>query len=209
MRLVKAVLLSLSLLNLAACATVIEGSTSHINVATAPPSNASCTLTNARESVKAQASTSTHVKKSRTDLNVVCADPTTNSAGKTIVESSIEPWDIGSVLLGGIIGMGVDWATGAAYYYPDKVLVPLSTAVYPSASVYTPTPSALTTPVTTAEPAAVIYTPSAPAAMAAPAPAPVFVPQPVLSPPASDINATGGPYTVPPAPASAPLPMAR
>lgn len=26
-----------------------------------------------------------------------------------------------------------------------------------------------------------------------------FTPQPVLSPPASDINANGGPYTVPPA----------
>ena len=113
-----------SLMGLAACATIVKGSSEPIAVTTMPGSHASCTLTNGQGAVDVLAASTATVKKSRTDLDVVCADPASHLAGKIVVQSDVEPWDFGNILTAGL-GLGVDWGTGAAYHYPTKVSVPL------------------------------------------------------------------------------------
>jgi len=122
--------------SLSGCATIVEGSTDKINVVTAPPSNAACTLTNSRGTYNTFASGLAVVKRSTSDLNVVCADQSSGARGQSTVASDVEGWAFGNILLGGIIGLGVDWGTGAAYTYPNSTTVSL---IAPVAAV-TPAP---------------------------------------------------------------------
>ncbi|OYW13276.1 MAG: hypothetical protein B7X02_02530, partial [Rhodospirillales bacterium 12-54-5] len=124
-RLRNSTILSLSILALSACASIIEGSTDHINLTTNPPSSSSCQLTNSRGTVASYTPATVSIKKSKSDIDVVCTDPRNGARGQSKIVSDIEAWDFGNILVGGLIGMGVDWGTGAAYDYPDSAVVTL------------------------------------------------------------------------------------
>lgn len=161
----------LSLLALSACASLVEGSTDPVRVATRPAAPSDCTLTNERGAWSGASGTPVIVKRSRTDLHVVCTDRTTGVAGKQVVASDIEGWAFGNILLGGLIGLGVDWGTGAAYTYPGDVTVALRDAITPHP------PATATVPAPVAPPAvpAPALTPPPPAATGIIAAPPVFV----------------------------------
>ncbi len=160
MKTLTTVLVTSSVLALSACATIIEGSDDKINIATTPPSNAACTLTSKRGVYQSYAGAQASVKKSRSDLNVACADPATGASGQSTVVSDVEPWAFGNILLGGLIGAAVDWSTGAAYDYPAATTVSLT-----SPTAYTPAPAYPAT----------AYPAPAPAVTA---PVPTYAPQP-------------------------------
>lgn len=124
-RIVVSLLASAAFLALSACASIVEGSTDHVNILTNPPSNASCTLANSRGSYSALGSSAASVKKSKSDLNVSCVDAQTGAKGQSTVVSDVEAWAFGNILIGGLIGLGVDWGTGAAYDYPDSATITL------------------------------------------------------------------------------------
>ena len=48
------------------------------------------------------------------------------ATGSLMVESGYDAMNMGNLLLGGIIGLGVDAATGAMWHYPSAVIIPLS-----------------------------------------------------------------------------------
>lgn len=177
-----------ALLLLAACASIIEGSTDHISVITTPSVNASCTLTNERGSFSTPSGAQATVKKSRTDLDVRCVDKRSGLKGKSKVESDVEAWAFGNLIFGGLIGLTTDWITGAAYNYPDRVLVSmLNPKAYaqanqaPAAKREVTAPHAFTAAPVMDEPTPPEEAPAAPvppvAAMAVPTPA--LAPQPV------------------------------
>ncbi len=125
-------------LSLSACATIIEGSDDQVMIQTTPPSSATCNLTSKRGTYSGYAGNSIAVKKSRSDLNVICADPRTGARGEGTIVSDVEPWAFGNILIGGIIGLAVDWSSGAAYNYPGGTTIPLG---MPGA--YAPQPAAM------------------------------------------------------------------
>jgi len=192
-------LLSCALLT--GCATMMEGNTDTISLATNPPSYANCTLKNEQGTWNANVPALVKVKKSKSPLSVVCLDQTTGAKGTETVQSDIEPWNFGNAATLGV-GQGVDWETGAAYNYPQQVTVTLVTnmptqAPVPGAAGYfTPAPEvvppAITAPVSIppALPMKPVYVP--PTTSAAPmtytpitpvAPAPTYAPAPqVVSP---------------------------
>jgi hypothetical protein len=131
MKLTITMVLSLSLLSLNGCATIIEGSRDPINIITAPATSATCTLTNTRGTYNTLVPSTATVLKSRSDLNVSCRDPRTGAEGKGTVVSDVEAWAFGNIIFGGLIGLGVDWGTGAAYNYPENATVLMSTPVIP------------------------------------------------------------------------------
>lgn len=131
MKALTSLLSCVSLLALASCASIIEGSTDQINIVTVPPANASCTLTNGRGSFSTFTPTPATVKKSISDLNVQCVDAASGAKGQSTVVSDIEAWDFGNILIGGLIGMGIDWGTGAAYDYPPSTTVSMVAPVVP------------------------------------------------------------------------------
>lgn len=187
-RVVVSLVTSTALLTLSACASIVEGSTDRVNILTNPPSNASCTLANSRGSYSTLGSGTASVKKSKSDLNVSCLDTQTGAKGQSTVASDVEAWAFGNILLGGLIGLGVDWGTGAAYDYPDSATVPLIAPVTAApfapqgyAPTFAPLPPVNAAPATSFAPTAPVVVPTAPAvnapAVVAPstvAPAPNF-----------------------------------
>ena len=160
---------ALSLVLLTGCADIIEGSSQNVQVETMPPSQAVCSVKNSRGDWNAAAPTAVQVKKSKTDLTVNCLDRNSGYAGTKTYESSFEPWVLGNILLGGLIGLGVDYGTGAAWDYPETVTIPIQPTYQPAGYVPPPMPVAVA--------------PLAPPAGAAPAPAPVPGTPPVATAP--------------------------
>lgn len=147
-----------ALLAVTACGTVMKGQSDNIALSTNPPSYSNCTLKNARGTVNANIPAMVTVQKSRTDLDIVCIDQTTGARGQAKIASDVEPWAFGNLLTAGL-GLGVDWATGAAYDYPEHVNVTVVTSM----------------PVQAPAPGAPGYFAPAADMPTAPAPAPVYM----------------------------------
>jgi len=68
---------------------------------------------------------SVSVDKDKDSLVITCNSKDGEANGEVIVDSSYEAWNAGNILVGGIIGVGVDAATGAMWKYPSAVVVPM------------------------------------------------------------------------------------
>jgi hypothetical protein len=65
------------------------------------------------------------VDKSTKDITVTCNKPGFQTASLNL-ESDPSLGLFGNAIIGGLIGVGIDYATGAANKYPDSALVPLA-----------------------------------------------------------------------------------
>ena len=110
------------------CASVIEGSDQVINVNTTGCEDSGafiCSVVNSDSSSVITVPASVSVEKSRGPLTVTCNNKAKTAAGTLIVDSGYEAMNAGNLLVGGIIGIGVDAATGAMWKYPSSVIVPM------------------------------------------------------------------------------------
>jgi len=118
--------LALSLLLLStACASITQGTTQAMTFQTEPP-GASCHVSRNGETlgiVNPTPGTIT-VSKSSAALTVRCERPG-YQAGLTSVPSSLQAMAAGNLLFGGVIGLGIDAASGAMNQYPPNVAVSL------------------------------------------------------------------------------------
>jgi hypothetical protein len=119
----------ISLLGLGSgCATVIEGGDQVINVSTSGCEEhgaMQCVAKNDDGSSVLTAPASVSVDKDKDSLTITCASKDDKASGEVLVDSSYEAWNAGNILVGGIIGIGVDAATGAMWKYPSAVVVPM------------------------------------------------------------------------------------
>lgn len=110
------------------CASVIEGGDQTINVSTTGCEEhgvIQCSAVNDDGSSQLTAPASVSVDKDMDDLTISCRSKDKVAHGEVIVESTYEAWNAGNILLGGVIGVGVDAATGAMWNYPSSVIVPM------------------------------------------------------------------------------------
>jgi len=131
------------LLPLAGCATVMEGSGQSVSVST-NPAGALCNVDRVGTHLGTVSSTpgSLHIDKSKNDISVSCTkdgfQPASISQSPKFVGTTF-----GNVLIGGLIGVVVDAASGANFEYPAEVrldLAPISPPAAPVAEVpITPT----------------------------------------------------------------------
>ncbi|HEY1613810.1 MAG TPA: hypothetical protein VGF97_08990 [Rhizomicrobium sp.] len=113
---------------LSGCATVIQGSSQSIAVTTPPTTGAYCTLTSKEGNWTVLSPGVATVEKSKEDIVAHCSKAGWQDASATI-PSDFQGWTIGNVLLGGLIGVGVDAATGAINQYPKAFAVPMQPMV--------------------------------------------------------------------------------
>jgi hypothetical protein len=109
---------------LSACATIVTSSNQDIAVTSAPGDQAMCTATNGVGSWTVTTPGSIKVERSKNDLQVSCTKAGFQNAQATGA-SGFEPWALGNILLGGLIGLGIDWASGSIHKYPNAIQVPL------------------------------------------------------------------------------------
>ena len=110
---------------LGGCATIVEGSDQTLRVST-DPAGAECELRRNGEviAVVDQTPGSVTVDKSQYEITVSCQLDGYEEAVGT-VEPEFEDMTVGNILLGGVIGIGVDAASGAMHEYRPNVTVVL------------------------------------------------------------------------------------
>jgi hypothetical protein len=111
---------------LTGCASIVNGQNQSVSVETrsngAVLVGANCTLTNDKGTWFVSTPGSATVNRSFEDLSVKCLkDPL--DPGLVTVKSATKAMAFGNILFGGVIGAGVDVATGAAYDYPNLISV--------------------------------------------------------------------------------------
>ncbi len=124
-RLLMTAMAAFALTTLPACSTIVNGSNQTINFDSGSVSGANCELTGGSKlSVNETFVTPAEVKvpRSKKALKLKCDKSGYQTLNKTIA-SKIESTTAGNLLLGGVIGAGVDAATGAIYKYPEVVTV--------------------------------------------------------------------------------------
>ncbi|MEQ1866793.1 MAG: hypothetical protein ABL996_19320 [Micropepsaceae bacterium] len=110
---------------LSACASIIKGSTASIGVTSPPVTGAICTLSSSQGSWQLTTPGSVTVERSKNDIQITCKKDGYQEAYATI-PSNFEGWTVGNLIFGGIIGVGVDAATGAMNDYPNAFQVPMT-----------------------------------------------------------------------------------
>lgn len=119
-----AVLAAVSVLS--GCASIVNGHNQSVSVTThskgADLSGAKCSLSNDKGEWFTTTPGSVTVRRSFKDLAVNCAFGGLD-AGIEKAKSTTKPMVFGNILFGGVIGAGIDVASGAAYDYPDIIQV--------------------------------------------------------------------------------------
>lgn len=108
------------------CASIVSGQNQVISVDTPGCEGAKCELTNDKGKwYVTQTPGTTIVNRSYNNLQVVCNKEGFPTA-TTSIPSTTKGMAFGNILLGGIIGAGVDVNSGAAYDYPQSISVPIN-----------------------------------------------------------------------------------
>ena len=109
-----------------ACATLVEGSDQTVIVITDPP-GAVCTLDQDGKTVAVVNPTpgTVTVEKSQDNMGVICKKDG-HFDGAVSLSSDFQAMTFGNIIFGGIIGVGIDAASGAMHEYPESVTVVLA-----------------------------------------------------------------------------------
>lgn len=131
------IIVSLSLM-LPGCATIFEGTSQSVSIST-DPAGADCTIERAGTRIGQINPTpgSIHIDKSKNDLSVLCTHAGYLPA--TVAQSpKFQATTFGNILIGGLVGVVVDAASGANFQYPNDVrisLAPDASAIQPVAGI--------------------------------------------------------------------------
>jgi hypothetical protein len=131
------------------CASIVSGSNQSLSVETrnkgAQFAGANCNLSNDKGSWFVTTPGSVTVNRSYKDLAVRCEKEGVEP-GILTARSYTKGMAFGNIIFGGVIGAGVDIATGAAYDYPNLLTVEMGeTAIAPAPAPEQPRPAAAET----------------------------------------------------------------
>jgi hypothetical protein len=106
---------------LTGCASIVSGTSQVVSVETLQSAGrvdgASCKLENSKGVYYVTTPGTVTVHRAYGDMNVKCEKPG-YPIGLALIKSSTKGMVVGNILFGGLIGVGVDAASGAAYDYP-------------------------------------------------------------------------------------------
>ena len=121
-------LFCLPVIALTGCASILDGTKQTVSVQTlsngVAVSDAQCTLQSNKGTWFTNTPGTVTVHRGYDALHVTCAKPGYQSGVQTVA-SSTKGMAFGNIVFGGVIGAGVDMASGAAYDYPNLITVPM------------------------------------------------------------------------------------
>lgn len=130
---------------LSGCATIIKGTTQSISVETDPVTGAECKLVSSEGTWYVTTPGSVTVHKTKNDIEATCTKAGYQEA-KATFPSHFNGATAGNLILGGVIGLGVDAASGANYQYPAANHVPMHAIGEPAEAPATTEPAATPAP---------------------------------------------------------------
>lgn len=108
------------------CATITTGQNQSVSVETRAKGQsvvgAACKLANDKGTWFVTTPGSVTVSRAYGDMSINCTHEKA-PPGALIVKSSTKAMAFGNIIIGGVIGAGVDIATGSAYDYPNLITV--------------------------------------------------------------------------------------
>jgi hypothetical protein len=107
------------------CASIVKGTTESISISTPPTTGAICDLSSSQGTWQVMSPGVASVEKSKEDIQIRCTKAGWQDAASTI-PSNFEGWTVGNIVFGGLIGLGVDAATGAINEYPHTFQVAMT-----------------------------------------------------------------------------------
>lgn len=118
--------------SLTGCASIVSGTNQIVSVetlqATGKVDGATCKLQNDKGVYYVTTPGTVTVRRAYGDMTVRCEKPGME-AGIASIKSSTKGMAFGNVVFGGVIGAGVDMASGAAYDYPNLFQVMMGPAI--------------------------------------------------------------------------------
>ena len=123
------------------CATIVQGTTETVSVNSIPEEGASCSLHNSEGTWYVTTPGSVTVHKTKTNLIIRCKKDGFTPV-QTVATSRFGGTTAGNIIAGGVIGLAVDAASGANYYYDSPVTVSLGVKAADAAPKVTKAPSA-------------------------------------------------------------------
>jgi hypothetical protein len=132
----RSVIVAASAVMLVACATITRGTTQVVAIDTPGAPGASCTLQTQSGPQIVTTPNAVTLNKGSNPIPIQCTKDC-YLLGSSIIPVNTEAMAAGNVILGGVIGLGVDAATGAMNKYPDVVTVSMT----PDPSCHQPPPS--------------------------------------------------------------------
>lgn len=111
----------LVLSGLTTCATLVSGTSQRVSVET-EPEGAACSVLQGGMPVGFVASTPgvVRVDKSSSALEIRCTKPGYGDA-QQMQASGVTAWVAGNLVIGGLVGLVIDFASGAAYHYGSNM----------------------------------------------------------------------------------------
>jgi len=110
---------------LAGCATIVSGTDQDISVDTPGYASAECVLRSEGIGEYTVVTPATlKVSRSKHDIHVTCSKGCLRGAG--LIASNLEGTTAGNLLIGGIIGAGIDSASGALNKYTSHTAIALA-----------------------------------------------------------------------------------
>lgn len=107
----------------AGCATIVKGTSQSVAVETPGAPGALCELSSPAIGTQSLRTPGTLVlEKSQHNVSVTCRKPCYQD-GVGIIPSNSEGMTAGNILVGGVIGLGVDAASGAMNKYADRTTI--------------------------------------------------------------------------------------
>lgn len=108
------------------CTTIVNNESEWITIVTKPEGGATCALQNNKGKWYVTSTPDkAFVIRSFHDLYIVCNKPGYKNADKYVHAST--PFQVfGNGVFGGLYGAGIDMGGGAAYAYPDKIIIPMT-----------------------------------------------------------------------------------
>ena len=122
----KKIFLTISVLSLCSCATIIDGGPDTINFMTSDGSSAEAQITTSAGTQTMVLPTLMSVPKSCKDIQVQVIEDKKTNMSYVIADSQVNGWVFGNIIFGGLIGLAVDAVIGNICTYPSSVIVPIS-----------------------------------------------------------------------------------
>jgi uncharacterized protein YceK len=117
------VLVAFAAVGMAGCATIVKGTTQTVSLDTPGAMGAKCELSSEGIGTQTVVTPATFVlEKSQHSVSVSCRKHCFQD-GVGVIASYTEGMAAGNVVLGGVIGLGVDAATGAMNKYADRTSI--------------------------------------------------------------------------------------
>lgn len=119
----KIIALAFCAISIGACATIVKGTSQTIAIDTPGVPGANCTLTSGAVGSRLVVTPgTTSVEKSKEAINVRCTKECYLD-GAGVIASNFQAMSAGNIIAGGVIGLGVDAASGAMNEYAPQTQI--------------------------------------------------------------------------------------